>query len=102
MEFAFIILVFVFVVGPVVRGYAKRLSRGHLPLDIGSGDVARLREEVDRLSQDVARLQEEQSFMMKLLGSGEPGPTGEGRPTPRDERIELSAYPLTGEPNGDA
>jgi hypothetical protein len=81
MASVLIILLLIFVFGPIARGYAERLSRGDLPsIGPGEGDVARLREEVDRLSQDVARLQEEQGFMMKLL-SGEPKKLDDGRHT---------------------
>jgi hypothetical protein len=82
MASVLIILLLIFVFGPIARGYAERLSRGDLPsIAPGESDVARLREEVDRLSQDVARLQEEQSFMMKLLDSGEHKKLDQGRHT---------------------
>ena len=62
MSIALIILLLIFVVGPIAKGYGDRISRGdHTAIGPADGDVARLREEVDRLSADVARLQEEQS-----------------------------------------
>lgn len=82
MASVLIILLLIFVFGPIARGYAERLSRGEIPsIRPQESDVARLREEVDRLSQDVARLQEEQSFMMNLLGSAEQKKLDEGRHT---------------------
>jgi hypothetical protein len=82
MASVLIILLLVLVLGPVARAYAQRLSRGdHTSIGPADGDVARLREEVDRLSADVARLQEEQSFMMKLLSGGEQKRIDEGRHT---------------------
>jgi hypothetical protein len=61
-----IILAVIFIVAPIASAYAKRLER---PLPDGNviGELARLREEVDRLSAQVNRLEEEQGFMVQLL-----------------------------------
>jgi hypothetical protein len=72
MGIVLIIMAMVFVLGPLAKAYADRLSRG-LPADAEAQrlELARLREEVDRLSVEMARLQEEQSFMLKLLNAGD-------------------------------
>jgi hypothetical protein len=72
MGIVLIIFTIVFVLGPIARAYADRLTResGNEPIGIGP-EVLRLREEVERLSLEVARLQDEQSFMVRLLTDGE-------------------------------
>jgi hypothetical protein len=64
-------------------------SRGQLPPGWTAEterEMARLREEVDRLGREVARLNDEQSFMVRLLETRErpslaPGPDPPERPT---------------------
>jgi hypothetical protein len=67
-----IIFAMVFVLGPIAKAYADRLSRG-LPAESDStrAEIGRLREDVDRLSAEVSRLHDEQSFMVRLLSEGE-------------------------------
>jgi hypothetical protein len=80
MMFVLLILTIIFVFGPIAKAYAERLSREPGPGAIQSGpELARLREEVERLSLDVARLQDEQSFMVRLLSEGERKKLLEGR-----------------------
>jgi hypothetical protein len=72
MGIVLIIFTIVFVFGPLAKAMAERLSREGLPAPSQSpGEMAALREEVERLSREVARLQDEQSFMVRLLGDGE-------------------------------
>ncbi|MET0396408.1 MAG: hypothetical protein ABW277_06270 [Longimicrobiaceae bacterium] len=67
-----VILVVVFVLGPIARAVATRVSRGGPALPAPpSQEVALLREEVERLGAEVARLNEEQAFMLRLLAPGE-------------------------------
>lgn len=67
-----VILVVVFVLGPIARAVATRVSRGGPVLPAPpSQEVALLREEVERLGAEVARLNEEQAFMLRLLAPGE-------------------------------
>lgn len=65
-----LIFAFIFVLGPLAQAYAKRMSQP-LPPASGSPELARLRDEVDRLNSEVARLSEEQSFLVRLLTDGE-------------------------------
>lgn len=68
-----LILLIVFVFAPIARAAAERLRRGGREALPGGGpEVARLREEVDRLGAEVARLTEEQAFMLRLLAPGGP------------------------------
>jgi hypothetical protein len=72
MSFVVIIFLFVFVFGPLAKAAAARLSRESLPPPSHSpGEMAALREEVERLSREVTRLQDEQAFMVRLLGDGD-------------------------------
>ena len=67
-----IIFAMVFVLGPIAKAYADRISRGLPPdSDTSRAEIGRLREEVDRLGAEVARLHEEQSFMVRLLSDGD-------------------------------
>ncbi|HEX8271153.1 MAG TPA: hypothetical protein VF615_00800 [Longimicrobiaceae bacterium] len=74
-----VVLVVVFVLGPLARALASRISRDPRPLPgAPPEEVARLRDEVDRLGAEVTRLSEEQAFMLKLLASGEKPQGGQG------------------------
>jgi hypothetical protein len=80
-----IIFAMIFVLAPIAQAYAKRLERPEL--DPGAvNEIARLREEMDRLVTQVNRLEEEQSFMVHLLSEGErrelPKPRRPGDPKP--------------------
>jgi hypothetical protein len=76
-----IIFALVFVLGPIAKAYADRISRELPPgSETSLGEIARMREEIDRLSLEVARLQDEQSFMVRLLSEGERRRLEEGRP----------------------
>lgn len=79
-----LILLIVFVLAPIARASAERLRRsGREALPGGGPEVARLREEVDRLGAEVARLTEEQAFMLRLLAPGAaPGDDPAGGPSP--------------------
>ncbi|MEX2582787.1 MAG: hypothetical protein WD766_05915 [Gemmatimonadota bacterium] len=80
MSTLLIILLLVFVLGPIAKAYADRISRELPPgSDIDAGDLARLKEDVERLTQEVSRLQDEQSFMVRLLSDGERKRLEEGR-----------------------
>lgn len=61
-----LIFMFVFVLGPIARAYAKRLDRP-LPPGASPPEVARLREELDLLGARVERMDEEQRFLLRLL-----------------------------------
>lgn len=77
------ILVVVFVLGPIARAVATRVSRGGPALPAPpSPEVALLREEVERLGAEVARLNEEQAFMLRLLAPGEQKQAPGGEPPP--------------------
>lgn len=65
-----IIFAFIFVLGPIARAYAQRLTN-ELPPGADPEQLARLKDEVERLSGEVARLHDEQSFMVRLLSEGE-------------------------------
>ena len=67
-----IIMAMIFVLGPIAKAFADRISRG-LPADADAQrlELARVREEVERMSLEVSRLRDEQSFMLKLLNQGE-------------------------------
>jgi hypothetical protein len=71
MTFVLLILTVIFVLGPIARAYADRLSREPPESLDRTREVARLREEVERLALEVSRLQDEQSFMVRLLSDGE-------------------------------
>jgi hypothetical protein len=72
MAFVIAIMLIVFVLGPIARALAVRLARGgDAALPGAPQEVARLREEVDRLGVEVARLTDEQAFMLRLLAPGE-------------------------------
>jgi len=72
MAFVIAIMLIVFVLGPIARALAVRLGRGgDAALPGAPQEVARLREEVDRLGVEVARLTDEQAFMLRLLAPGE-------------------------------
>ena len=70
MTMILLIFAFIFVLGPIAQAYAKRLSQP-LPPGVAPPELARLREEVDRLNAEVSRLSDEQSFMVRLLSDGE-------------------------------
>lgn len=75
-----IIFSMIFVFGPIAKAYADRLNRDIPPGSSASAaEIAKLREEVDRLSSEVGRLHEEQSFMLTLLGDGDRKRLAEGR-----------------------
>jgi len=75
-----IIFASIFVLGPIAKAYAERVSRGYPAETLTDrSDLLRLKEEVDRLTVEVARLQDEQSFMVKLLNDGERRTLAEGR-----------------------
>jgi hypothetical protein len=79
MSWLLIILLMVFVLGPIAKAYADRISRELPPgSDINAAELARLREEMERLTAEVARLHEEQSFMVQLLSDGERKRLAEG------------------------
>ena len=80
MSTVLIIFAFIFVLGPIARAYADRVSR-ELPPGTGVAPegLKRLREEVDRLALEVARLHEEQSFMVRLLSESDRQKLIEGR-----------------------
>ncbi|MEX2569701.1 MAG: hypothetical protein WD737_00245 [Gemmatimonadota bacterium] len=83
MSTLLIIFVMIFVVGPIAKAYADRISREHAPGgEIAASEVARLKDEVERLSLEVSRLQEEQSFMVRLLSDGDRKRLQEGREKP--------------------
>ena len=75
-----IIFSILFIFGPLAKAYADRLTRD---LPDGSGvkpeELARVKEEVERLSAEVARLHDEQSFMLRLLSEGDRKKLLEGR-----------------------
>lgn len=72
MSWIFIVFAFIFVLGPLAKAYADRMSRTLPPPDpAAQAEIGRLREEVDHLSAEVTRLSDEQSFMLRLLAPGE-------------------------------
>ncbi len=72
MVFVLALMLIVFVLAPIARALAVRLGRGgDAALPGAPQEVARLREEVDRLGVEVARLTDEQTFMLRLLAPGE-------------------------------
>ena len=81
---AFLLIIFgtIFVLAPIARAVADRISSEVRPEAMPDrAELRRLREEVERLSSDVARLQEEQSFMVRLLDESERKKLGETRQT---------------------
>jgi hypothetical protein len=74
-----IIFATIFVLAPIAKAYADRISR-QAPLDSLEvrNELVRLRDEVERLNGQMARLEDEHSFMVKLLGDGTRGKLGEG------------------------
>lgn len=78
-----IIFSMIFVFGPIAKAYADRINRG-LPADSGASpaELARLREDVERLSAEVSRLNEEQSFMVRLLSEGDRAKLSNSKATP--------------------
>lgn len=77
-----IIFIMIFVVAPIAKAYADRISRELPPGDsASSAELGRLKEEVERLAGEVERLQDEQSFMVRLLTDGERKKLEEGRGT---------------------
>jgi cell division protein FtsB len=84
MSTLLLILVMIFVLGPIAKAYADRISREIPPgSDINAAELARLKEEMERLAAEVARLQDEQSFMVQLLSDAERKRLGEG-PAPSE------------------
>lgn len=73
-----IIFATIFVLAPIAKAYADRISRQTLDSPEVRNELARLRDEVERLNGQVARLEDEHSFMVKLLGDGTRGKLGEG------------------------
>ncbi len=72
MSTLILIFVLIFVVAPIAKAYADRISGQIPPGDPTAGrELARLKDEVERLSSEVTRLNEEQSFMLRLLTDGE-------------------------------
>lgn len=72
MSSVLLIFVLIFVIAPIAKAYADRISGQLPPGDPAEGrEVARLKEEVERLSSEVTRLSDEQSFMLRLLTDGE-------------------------------
>ncbi|MBV9774024.1 MAG: hypothetical protein JO040_08750 [Gemmatimonadetes bacterium] len=88
MSIAIVVILCIFVLGPLARGASRgafrQVAPGGSPED--RAEIARLREEVDRLGTEVMRLSEEQGFMMRLLEPGSAGKAqeqgGEGPPKP--------------------
>ncbi len=72
MSTVLIIFAFIFVLGPIAKAYADRLSR-ELPPEATKrlAEVSRLREEMDQLNANVSRLQEEQSFLLRVLSEND-------------------------------
>lgn len=88
MAVILIIFSMIFVFGPIARAYAERMNRG-LPEGDGASrqELARLREDMDRLAAEVSRLNEEQSFMVRLLSEGDRQKLVEGgKPAPEGEK----------------
>lgn len=80
MSTLLIIFAMVFVLGPIAKAYADRISNTLPPeSDAHRAELGRLKEEVERLAAEVARLQDEQSFMVRLLSDGERKKLLEGR-----------------------
>jgi cell division protein FtsB len=71
MSTLLIVFAMIFVLGPIAKAYADRISRGLPESESSRAELARLREEVDRLTTEVARLHDEQSFMVRLLSEGD-------------------------------
>ena len=81
MSALLIIFATIFVLGPIAKAYADRISRQLPPeSETTRAEMARLKDEVERLAVQVSRLEEEQSFMVKLLDDGARRKLGEGRP----------------------
>ena len=78
-----IVLILIFVLGPIASAYAKRIERGGVEEKRLTGEVRVLKEEVDRLQHEVHRLLEEQSFMVRMLEE-RTGSEGERGDRPRD------------------
>ena len=80
MSTLLIIFLMIFVLGPIAKAYADRISRELPPgADIDAAELTRLKDEVERLTTEVNRLQEEQSFMVRLLSDCERKRREEGR-----------------------
>lgn len=63
-----IIFASIFVLGPIAKAYADRISRQLPPeADTMRAEISQLREEVERLSGQVSQLQDEQGFLVRLL-----------------------------------
>lgn len=80
MSTVLIIFAFIFVLGPIAKAYADRLSR-ELPPEAMKrlAEVSRLREEMDQLNANVARLQEEQSFLLRVLSENDQKKLNDGK-----------------------
>jgi hypothetical protein len=105
-------LVWLLILVVIVLRFAERNdARRRLPREGGGSadaELARLREDVDRLSSQVERLLEEQSFVLRLLESGQsagaaPPPLPPAAPPPAAGReITPEGPSQPGEPNGNA
>jgi len=99
MELVLIIFVFIFVIGPLVSAYSKRMSQ-QLPAgdDQTRAQLAQLRDEVDRLSAEVEKLSDEQSFLLRLLSPADQEAAARARLAPAAPTVyDANHHPEPGE-----